>query len=148
MRNVLNGKLELVEGFEFNEKGKLSVMLTAPYSSLINRETGEMKISIPAFIPQEMVIAPEAATHVGLISGGAELDFGNKNFKVDMQSSAKLPLNNVATNNIVLNNMVPANSTHPLFLALGVVFYQQVNEVLYRLTDGSFNALSIVKVAG
>ena len=105
MRNVLNGKLELVEGFEFNEKGKLSVMLTAPYSSLINRETGEMKISIPAFIPQEMVIAPEAATHVGLISGGAELDFGNKNFKVDMQSSAKLPLNNVATNNIVLNNM-------------------------------------------
>ena len=148
LRNVLDGNLELLEGFEFNEQGKLSVMLTAPYSSDINRETGEMKISIPAFIPQKMVTAPEAATHVRLVSGGAALDFENKNFKVDLQRSAELPLDNVAPNNIVLNNMLPANSTHPLFLALGVEFYQEVNDVLYRLRDGSFNAAAIVKVSG
>jgi hypothetical protein len=53
----------------------------------------------------------------------------------------------VTTNNIVLNNMVPANSTLPLFLALGVEFYQEVNGVLYRLRDGSFNAAAIVKVS-
>jgi hypothetical protein len=147
MRNMLDGKLELVEGFEFNENGKLGVTLRAPYTSHINRETGEMKISIPVFIPQQMIVAPEAATHVGFISGGAAVEFGSKNFKLDLQSSDKLALDNVTTNNIVLNNMVPANSTLPLFLALGVEFYQEVNGVLYRLRDGAFNAAAIVKVS-
>jgi hypothetical protein len=146
LRNVLDGKLELVEGFEFNEHGKLSNIFRAPYSSAINRETGEMKISIPAFIPQEMVTAPPSATHLKLISGGAELDFENKAFKVDFNSSRELPLNNVGTPEIVLNNVVPVNSTQPLFLALGIDFYQEVNGVMYRLTDGTFNAMAIVKV--
>jgi hypothetical protein len=41
-----------------------------------------------------------------------------------------------------------ANSTHPLFLLLGISFYQQVNGKNYSLKNGAFNALSIVKVSG
>ena len=49
---------------------------------------------------------------------------------------------------INLNNNVTANSTHPLFLVLGVEFYQDVNGVKYPLKNGAYNALSIVKVSG
>jgi hypothetical protein len=52
-----------------------------------------------------------------------------------------------ATAVINLNNSVTANSTHPLFLVLGIEFYQDVN-VKYPLKNGAFNALSIVKVSG
>ena len=147
LRNVLDGRLELTERFEFNEQGKLTTILTAPYSSAINRETGELTVSIPPFIPEGLITAPQNATHFKLISGGAEVDFENKKCKLAVDHSPALPLNHVATNEIVLKNMVPANSTHPLFLVLGVEFYQLVNVVMYRLTDGSFKALAIVNVS-
>jgi len=47
-----------------------------------------------------------------------------------------------------MENNVTANSTHPLFLLLGIQFYQQVNGINYPLKNGSFNALKLVKVAG
>jgi hypothetical protein len=36
----------------------------------------------------------------------------------------------------------------PLFLVLGIEFYQEVNGEEYPLKNGSFNALSIVKASG
>jgi hypothetical protein len=147
MRSVTTGKVTLLEGFEFNEHGALSHTLVTSYTSDINRETGEMKISIPAFIAHEQIKAPAAATHFKLISGGAEMDFENGKFSVVTDSSAELPLNNVTTDEIILKNTVQANSTHPLFLALGVEFYQELNGSLYRLRDETFNALAIVKVS-
>jgi hypothetical protein len=47
-----------------------------------------------------------------------------------------------------LTNQLVANSTHPLFLILGIAFYQQVNGVNYPLRNRKFNALSIVRVLG
>jgi hypothetical protein len=44
-----------------------------------------------------------------------------------------------------INPVTPA-STKPLFLALGLEFYQQVNGQMYALKNGSYNPLSIVKV--
>ena len=44
------------------------------------------------------------------------------------------------------SNPVTPASTKPLFLALGLEFYQQVNGQMYALKNGSYNPLSIVKV--
>jgi len=49
---------------------------------------------------------------------------------------------------INLANAVTAASTHPLFLALGIEFYQEVNGQMYPLKNGAFNALALVKVDG
>jgi len=146
-RNVIDGEAALLEGFEFNDQGKLSATFFAPYTSDINRVTGEMKITIPAFVPQNLVTAPAGTTHFKLISAGAAIDFEDESSAVAMHESPEIPWNTVATADIILSNMVPANSTHPLFLALGVVFYQEINKARYPLNDTSFNALAIVKVA-
>ena len=148
MRKVINGNADLLEGFEFNEPGKLSTTFLAPYVSDINRVTGELSISVPPFIPLNLVTAPPGATHFKLISGGAVCDFGDNSCVVDVHHSADLELRNDQTTEIVFNNKVPANTTHPLFLVLGVQFLQQVNAWMYPLKDGSFNALAIVKVLG
>jgi len=95
-----------------------------------------------------MIAVPGGTTHFKIVSAGAEIDFENESFVVDSQSTAILPWDNVATAAINLANAVTANSTHPLFLALGIEFYQQVNGQMYPLKNGAFNSLALAKVLG
>src|SRR5689334_8977668 len=136
MRTVSDGNAALLNGFEFNEKGKLSTSFFAQYISDINRATGELKVIIPAFIPQVLIDAPHGATHFKLISGGAEVDFAKGWHSADLHFSPELPLINERTAEYLFNNIVSANSSHPLFLVLGIEFFQELNGTLYPLKDG------------
>lgn len=148
LRNVIDGEAELLLGFDFNINGKLGTTLYAPFNPAINRVTGELVVDIPSFIPANMINAPAGTTHFLINSAGTEVDFTQKQYTVDAQSTAMLPLNNVATAVITLTNSITPNSTHPLFLALGIEFYQQVNNKMYPLKNGSFNPLALVSVSG
>lgn len=148
LRNVIDGEAELLEGFEFNINGKLGTTLYAPYNTTIDRVAGTLTADIPAFVPMNMIAAPGGATHFKIISAGVEVDFENETFVVDDNSSAILPLDTTATAVLNLANTVTANSTHPLFLVLGIEFYQEVNGQMYPLKNGAYNPLSIVKVSG
>ncbi len=147
-RNVIDGEAELLEGFEFNSGAKLSNTLFAPSTPSINRVTGDLNISVPSFVPSDMVAAPGGTTHFKLVASGVEVDFENETFIADTSAGGVLAWDGTATAVINLNNSVTANSTHPLFLVLGIEFYQDVNGVKYPLKNGAFNALSIVKVSG
>jgi len=148
MRNVIDGEAELLQGFDFNIHGKLGTTLYAPFTSTIDRVAGTLTANIPAFVPLNMIAAPGGTTHFKIVSAGAEVDFENELFVADVQSTAVLPWDAVATAVINLANAVTANSTHPLFLVLGIEFYQEVNGQMYPLKNGAFNALNIVKVDG
>lgn len=148
LRNVIDGEAELLQDFEFNIHGKLSTTLYAPYSTSINRVTGALSVEIPAFVPLNMVAAPEGATHFKINTAGAEVDFEGNRFVVEIQSTDELPLDNVITDAISLSASVTANSTHPLFLILGIEFFQEVNGSMYPLKNGAFNSLSLAEVSG
>ena len=147
-RNVIDGEAELLEGFDFNINGKLGTTLYAPFTGTIDRVAGTLTASIPSFVPINMLAAPGGATHFKIISAGAEVDFENETFVMDSQATAVLPWDATATAAINLANTVTANSTHPLFLALGIEFYQEVNGQMYPLKNGAFNASSLIKVDG
>ena len=148
LRNVIDGEAEMLEGFEFNINGKLGSTLYAPFTTDIDRVAGTLTASLPSFVPSNMIAAPGGTTHFKIISAGAEVDFENETFVVDTQSTAVLPWDTNATAVIDLENTVTAASTHPLFLALGIEFYQEVNGQMYPLKNGSFNALALAKVDG
>ncbi len=147
-RNVIDGEAELLEGFEFNITGKLGTTLYAPYTSTIDRVAGTLAVSIPAFVPLNMIAAPGGSTHFKIVSAGTEVDFENETYVVATSETAVLPWDTTATAVINLSNAVTANSTHPLFLALGIEFYQEVNGQMYPLKNGAYNALALVKVDG
>ena len=147
-RNVIDGEAELLQGFEFNVNAKLGSTLYAPYTSTIDRVAGTLTVDVPAYIPVNMVAAPGGTTHFKIVSAGAEIDFENETFVMDTQESAVLPLDSTLTAVLNLVNAVTPNSTHPLFLMLGIEFYQDVNGVKYPLKNGAFNALSLVEVSG
>ncbi|MBL7742859.1 MAG: hypothetical protein JNN00_05215 [Chitinophagaceae bacterium] len=148
MRNVIDGEAELLTGFEFNANSKLGTTLYAPFTATINRVTGELTVNLAAFIPANMVAAPSGTTHFKITSAGAEIDFENETYTAQTASTAELPWNATATAIINLVNAVTANSTKPLFLIVGIEFFQQVNGAIYSLKNGSFNALAVVKVSG
>jgi hypothetical protein len=147
-RNVIDGEVEMLQGFEFNIKGKLGTTLYAPYTGEIDRAAGTLEVTIPAFVPINMVAAPAGSTHFKIISAGAEVDFENETFKVDSKDSAILAWDAATTAALTLTNSVTANSTKPLFLVLGIEFYQQVNTQMYSLKNGAYNALALVQVSG
>jgi len=147
-RNVLDGELEVLEGFEFNINGKLSSTLYALYDATIDRVTGLLKVSLPSFSPAGSIAAPDGTTHIKLISAGASIDFETGVFEVVTSESAEIEYTQAQIPAIDLANQLTANSTHPLFLILGVELFQDVNGVKYPLKNGRFNALSIVKVSG
>lgn len=148
LRNVIDGEADLLEGFEFNINGKVGNTIYAPYTATIDRVTGILAVSIPAFVPINMIAAPGGTTHFKIVSAGAEIDFENETFVMDSTETAVLPWDTTATAVLSLSNTVTANSTHPLFLVLGIEFYQEVNSQMYPLKNGSFNALGLVKVSG
>lgn len=146
LRNVIDGEAELLVGFEFNVRGKLGTSLYAPFTSAIDRVSGEITVDIPPFVPINMIAAPSGTTHFKIISGGAEIDFEAETFIVETSETAILPWDAVATVAIAHTNQVTAASTKPIFLALGIEFYQEVNAQMYPLKNGAFNPLSISKV--
>jgi hypothetical protein len=147
-RNVLDGELEMLEGFEFNIDGKVSTTIFFPYVATIDRVTGALQVAVPAFSSLNNVAAPVGATHMKLISGGASIDFEGGLFEVVTTESAEIPIAPAPVVAQNLLNQLTANSTHPLFLIFGIEFTQQVNGQSYALKNGKFNSLAIVKVLG
>ena len=148
LRNVIDGEVDLLVGFEFNIRGKLGTSLFAPFVANIDRVSGEITVDFASFIPANMIAAPTGTTHFKIISAGAEIDFEGETFVEVHSETAVLPWNSVATAAISQVNEVTPASTKPLFLALGIEFYQEVNGQMYSLKKGAFNPLSIVKVDG
>ena len=146
LRNVIDGEAELLFGFEFNIRGKLGTSLYAPFVGVIDRVTGDVSVDLASFVPANMIAAPSGTTHFKIISAGAEVDFEAETYVVATSETAILPWDNTATAAINQVNAVTANSTKPLFLALGVEFYQEVNGAMYPLKNGAFNPLALVKV--
>jgi len=148
MRNVIDGEAELLSGFDFNINGKLGTILFAPYIPLINRATGDLTITIDPFIPINMIAAPSGTTHYKIISAGAEIDFEGETFIGTNSETAMLPWDGILTTALVHTNTVTPTTTKPLFLALGIEFYQEINNQMYSLKSGASNPLAIVQVSG
>ncbi|MFH6968821.1 hypothetical protein [Flavobacterium sp. FlaQc-28] len=143
LRNVIDGEAELLFGFEFNIRGKLGTSLFASYLATIDCAAGEIKIDLVSFIPANMISAPCGTTHFKIISGGAEVDFETENFVVSSSETAILPWDNTATAAINQVNTLSPASLKPLFLAVGVEFYQEINGQMYPLKKGAYNPLSL-----
>ena len=119
---------------------------SAPFVGAIDRVTGEITVDLASFVPANMIAAPSGTTHFKIISGGAEVDFEAETFVVATSETAILPWDATATAVINQVNAVTPASTKPLFLALGIEFYQEVNGQMYPLKNGAFNPLAIAKV--
>jgi hypothetical protein len=148
LRQVLDAETELLEGFQFNIASQIKSILAVDYTATINRATGVLEIAFPSFVPSLQLDAPESTTHFKLTAPAAAIGFEDEVYVKDEAASPMLPFNTTPTGAINLTVNLPANSTHPLFLLLGINFYQDTNGTMYPLKNGIYNSLGIVKVLG
>ena len=105
-------------------------------------------IDLLPFVPANMIAAANGTTHFKIISAGAEIDFEAETFVVATSETDILPWDSNPTDAINHVNPVTPGSTKPLFLALGLEFFQEVNGRMYPLKNGSYNPLALVQVSG
>jgi hypothetical protein len=101
LRNVIDGEVDLLVNFEFNNRGKLGTSLFAPFVANIDRPNGNITFDIQSFIPTNMIAAPTGTTHYKIVSAGVEVDFTLETFVVANSETGILPwdINPTATIN-------------------------------------------------
>jgi hypothetical protein len=143
-RNVSDGDIRLLRGFDFNERAPLSTILLTPITSRIDRDDKTLTIGLGEFVPATMIAAPPGSTHCVLTSVAVAIDFVKGKFKTASVESAAIKLSDETVGPIEL--LQTLNDEGEWFLLLGVSFYQERNGELYALNEGAFNPLSIVEV--
>ena len=147
-RGVLDGEVELVKGFDFNQGARLGSTVFVPLVSMINRATGDHSVAIPALTATRDIVAPRGTTHIKIVAGSAAIDFENEVFENLTAETAYIPYTNAVVALQTLDLGLTANSTHPIVVAIGVEFYQEVNGKQYPLNNGAYNALAVTEVSG
>lgn len=146
-RKVAHGDVTLLEDFEFNKHAALTKTFRAPFTATIDRATGTMRVDTSAFIPDNLVSAPEGATHFRLKAFGVAIDFETDEFLNAMSESAYLPLVHKQRVQVTLSHTIATSPATPLLLAFGIEFVQIVkNGTPYELDDNKYNAMAIVCV--
>ncbi len=148
-RNVIDGNNQLIKGFELNRNAKLNTMLFAPKTTSFDRETAEMKVVFPPYIPGDCVSMPEGATHFRIVAAAVEVDFAtvdDEPIAGDMAASNYLLPNNTLTTELTLTCTLTPDSVKPMFLVLGIQFFELVNGTQYAVNNEQYNAFKIVKM--
>jgi hypothetical protein len=145
-RNVIDGDLSILSGFDFNQSAKLNTTAYFPYTITVDRPNGDVEINIPAFVPANGIAAPAGSTHARLIAGTTAVDFAGNVFEASNTLSANLLIGPQTEAPITLATAVSPASTWAIFVAFGIEFFQEVNGNMYPLKNGAFNALSLVAI--
>lgn len=145
-RIAAQGQLSMLKGFEFNVQQPLHSAVSVPYPVTIDRAAGSVTISIPSFVPNQMIEMPEGASHCKMICACAELDYNLGEFNMESTQTPDMETGSQTEEAIELSVGFPVGSTNPLLVVFGVDFSQEVNGNLYPITNGAYNALSIIEV--
>lgn len=144
-RKVENGNPSLLNLFEFNVEASLGSVFEPPYTVSLNRVTGQAVISLPVYTPQKDIVAPDGTTHYSIFAAVAPINFADDFVFTTRQQTANLAYDNTATVASTLTLSFPGNSTHPIFLLMGIEFMKIVNGKPYEQSKGQ-NALQIIAV--
>lgn len=145
-RGIIDDETSLYQGYDFNGNAPIGRVLYAQVATTLDRTTGDCQVIIPALIPAVAIAAPQGATHVRYIACSSEVDFENGSIKAANATSGYTTLNNAPQAAIPLAVNVDVNAAKPIFIGVGLEFYQEVNGQKYLLQNGQFNPFQIALV--
>lgn len=159
---ILTNK-DLLKGFEFNKSKPLETVFFAPFGQpVLDANRSVCTWLIPDFNTLDYIHPPEGATHCKLVLGTSVLsDFTynnglkqyvptnpSENETNNMAFSSEIPLTGLVGSDTTLITdfgfTVPLPATVAVVVGIGVIFYQDINGVLYELA--SDNAMTIQEV--
>lgn len=147
-RNVASGDLTLLQDFDFNSNAPIGTVLQTENTVTVDRTLGTIQVTVPAFVPEKVLASPTGATHYMIVSAGLEINFATDVVVAkQLNASAYLPIDSTPSAILTQSAALTAGTTLPLFMVLGVQFFQEVNGIKYPLNNAANNGLGIVKVS-
>jgi hypothetical protein len=144
-RTVSGGNVALLNRFEFNEEIKLADSVHAPYTSAIDRSSGEVQLEMLALMPREAFKPPKGATHFKFILAAATICFGDMTVAQAEASTAILPIS-IPAGDLSLIATLPQGSTGVIIAVLGLEFYEQFGTAMSLLTPSALAIVGTSKV--
>lgn len=153
---------QLLQGFEINANRPFSMVCRVPIDLSINTDRNEVSMTMDAFAPNVMITWPDGATHFKLILGVATIaDYvyeASRNEYVpvnpafdQLKVSADggfMPLQGMVTTPPTVVGTLPTGAPVPADVAVvtatAIEFTQEVNGVMYPLSDG--HAMQLARV--
>jgi hypothetical protein len=132
-REVQSGDMTQLIDFNFNEAVPFAAVAKVKPQATIDRATGQLAVSIPAHIPQELIAVPaNGVTHYRFFAAAGAIDFLSGSTTSARQSSASLVYDDNPGAAINLALPLTANSPFPLVIVVGIEFMRVVNGKSYR----------------
>ncbi|RPD38574.1 hypothetical protein [Chitinophaga barathri] len=145
-RNLLDGDTNLFTGFEFNPAGMFRTTFIVPITHTIDRVAGTASIVLPPFVPVEMIVPPEKASHYKLKVGCATLNFDANAFEFSQTASEDMPLDDILTAPLTLNFQLPQNTADPVFLAISIEYQEEEGDFVYPILNSKYNVMKLLAV--
>ena len=148
MRNVVDGPLEQLNGFEFSLV-KFNEAFKGRISATHDRTSKRFTFDVASFIPSVDVMFHRGATHVRILGSAATVDFNSQNVGgtlirasveselIDIHSDQSQSL--TFTKELVADNM-------PVIIVAGIQYFEEMNGRYNSLNAEGTNALSIIYV--
>lgn len=141
LRRVFNSDVEMLKGFEFNEKLKLENVLRSRYTVSFNRADGDADVIVQPFVPNQYLCPSSGATHYRFVMGAAGIDFENQDEKSGQATSELFAINADLADSVHLQVKLPAKSRGIALILVGIEFYEQTGNMFTPLPQA---ALKIV----
>ncbi|CAN5384805.1 hypothetical protein BH10BAC3_BH10BAC3_09820 [soil metagenome] len=146
-RAIASGNLSLLKGFEFNAAAILTANFFAPIQPSDDRATGLATLYVETFSPCNMTRKVSGATHCRVSAAAAAIDFtGGTCIAAKTESDYYVSLIDNSTPPMQLTVPIPAVCAEPVFLVMGIEYFQEINGTIYPLKDTGCHAFSIVAV--
>ena len=146
---VDNNNLNVLLGFEVNSAVSFKSVFNTRFSTNANRESCVVDINIPAFIPSKSIKAPKGATHFIITAIASLVDFSKPGKHTDSSyTSENIALNDIITSDRKIELTVPAGSSLPIFIFLGIKFTEDLMGTYSPISGFKKDAMCIVNVIG
>jgi hypothetical protein len=145
-RNVINGDITLLKGFDFNEEALLRDVFSVDYTIQRDTDKGTVSVKIPSFKARTNLKVPAECTHYEIVSMTVALDFVMGTTETFHAQTGHIELTAAPTKPTELTNPLPVNIEGPTLLILGIKFYQLVNGTAHHIRNQNTNALKIMEL--
>lgn len=147
LRNVLDGELRLLEGFDFNKAAPFEQTFEGVFRTSFDRSTGLCTLEVDSFTADKKLKKPDGATHFRFLLAAAAINFetGVKEAGYIASDYTSCLVNDVI-DTFSSSVSLTENNTNPVLLAVTVEFVQETNGKMYSIKNGSHNACLLHKV--
>ncbi len=146
-RNIVEGDMSLLQGFEFNPDAPLSGTFDKSCLPVINRETGAFGVSVLGLNPRFDVRKQPGATHLKFVAAASQINFREWSHDTLCVESGLISIGPETAVSVNLSGTLTMRSDLPCFLVFGIEYWCRIEGTFYRLNNGEFNSLSIVLVS-